>query len=217
MQIEINNITLNYTQSGKGEPVILLHGNGEDLHIFDQLVNKLNAHFTVYAIDSRNHGESSKTEDFSYETMAEDIFQFIQNLQLKDVSVIGFSDGAIIATLMSIAHKDIFKKMVLLGINLKPSDFKKEIYDSIVEGYDNTKDPLLKLMLEHPNIELSELKSISTPTLIVAAEDDLYHESLFTDIVETMPNASLEIMKGHDHGSYVVNNDILYPYLEKFL
>lgn len=217
MQIEANNITLNYTQSGKGKPVILLHGNGEDLHVFDQLVNKLNAHFTVYAIDSRNHGESSKTEDFSYETMAEDIFQFIQNLQLKDVSVVGFSDGAIIATLMSIAHKDIFKKMVLLGINLKPSDFKKEIYDSIVEGYDNTKDPLLKLMLEHPNIELSELKSISTPTLVIAAEDDLYHESLFTDIVETMPNASLEIMKGHDHGSYIVNNDILYPYLEKFL
>lgn len=217
MQIEANNITLNYTQSGKGEPVILLHGNGEDLHIFDQLVNKLNAHFTVYAIDSRNHGESSKTEDFSYETMVEDIFQFIQNLQLKDVLIVGFSDGAIIATLMSIAHKDIFKKMVLLGINLKPSDFKKEIYDSIVEGYDNTKDPLLKLMLEHPNIELSELKSISTPTLVIAAEDDLYHESLFTDIVETMPNANLEIMKGHDHGSYIVNNDILYPYLEKFL
>lgn len=217
MEINTNNITLNYIKEGNGDPLILLHGNGEDLHIFDKLIHKLKSHFTVYAIDSRNHGGSSQSEDFTYETMAEDIRRFIEKLQLKQVSIVGFSDGAIVALLLAIEHHQIFDKMVLLGVNLKPTDFKLEIYNSIVEEYERTKDPLFKMMLEQPNIELEELKGVDTPSLIIAAEDDLYHENTFQDIANTMPNAVLKIIKGHDHGSYVVNKDILYPYLREFL
>ncbi len=79
MEINVNNITLNYLVKGNGNPLILLHGNGEDLQIFDKLVSKLEKQFTVYAIDSRNHGGSTRTEDFTYEAMAEDIHQFIEN------------------------------------------------------------------------------------------------------------------------------------------
>lgn len=217
MEINTNNITLNYIKEGNGDPLILLHGNGEDLHIFDKLIDKLKIQFTVYAIDSRNHGGSSRSEDFTYKTMAEDIRRFIEKLQLKQVSIVGFSDGAIVALLLAIEHHQIFDKMVLLGVNLKPTDFKLEIYNSIVEEYERTKDPLFKMMLEQPNIELEELKGVDTPSLIIAAEDDLYHENTFQDITNTIPNAVLKIIKGHDHGSYVVNNDILYPYLREFL
>lgn len=217
MKINVNNITLNYIQEGQGEPLILLHGNGEDLQIFDKLISKLKKQFTVYAIDSRNHGSSTRTEDFSYETMAEDIHQFIEKLELKHVSVIGFSDGAIISLLLTLKYPLIFKKMVLLGVNLKPSDFKLDIYNSIVEEYEKTQDPLFKMMLEQPNIELDDLKEINTPTLVIGAEDDLYNEDSFQNIADTMPDTELKIMKGHDHGSYVINSDILYPSLNEFL
>lgn len=217
MKINVNNITLNYIQEGQGEPLILLHGNGEDLQIFDKLISKLKKQFTVYAIDSRNHGSSTRTEDFSYETMAEDIHQFIEKLELKHVSVIGFSDGAIISLLLTLKYPQIFKKMVLLGVNLKPSDFKLDIYNSIVEEYEKTQDPLFKMMLEQPNIELDDLKEINTPTLVIGAEGDLYNEDSFQNIAYTMPDAELKIMKGHDHGSYVINSDILYPSLNEFL
>lgn len=217
MKINVNNITLNYIQEGQGEPLILLHGNGEDLQIFDKLISKLKKQFTIYAIDSRNHGSSTRTEDFSYETMAEDIHQFIEKLELKHVSVIGFSDGAIISLLLTLKYPQIFKKMVLLGVNLKPSDFKLDIYNSIVEEYEKTQDPLFKMMLEQPNIELDDLKEIKTPTLVIGAEDDLYNEDSFQNIADTMPDTELKIMKGHDHGSYVINSDILYPSLNEFL
>ncbi len=152
MKITVNNVTLNYIEKGKGKPLIMLHGNGEDLQIFDKLIDKLQKHFTVYAIDSRNHGESTKTADYTYETMAEDIHQFIEKLELKDVSVIGFSDGAIISLLLTLKYPQILEKMVLLGVNLKPTDFKSDIYNSIIEEYEKTKDPLFKMMLEQPNI-----------------------------------------------------------------
>ena len=217
MEINVNNITLNYLVKGNGNPLILLHGNGEDLQIFDKLVSKLEKQFTVYAIDSRNHGGSTRSEDFTYETMAEDIHQFIEKLELKHVSVIGFSDGAIISLLLTLKYPQTFDRMVLLGVNLKPTDFKLDIYNSIAEEYEKTQDPLFKMMLEQPNIELDDLKEINTPTLVIGAEDDLYYEDSFQNIVNAMPNAVLKIIKGHDHGSYVVNNDVLYPYVAEFL
>ena len=66
------------------------------------------------------------TDDFSYETMAEDIFSFINALEPGGVSLVGFSDGAVISLFLALKYPDIIKKMALLGVNLKPSDFKKK-------------------------------------------------------------------------------------------
>ena len=105
---------------------------------------------------------------------------------------------------MAIHNPDIFDKMVLLGVNLKPSDFKEENIACLSDEYKKTGDPMLKLMLEQPNIELEQLRNVTTPTLVVAAEDDLYKPELFESIAATMPDAELLIMNGHEHDSYVV-------------
>lgn len=217
MKLDFNNITLNYQKIGSGNPLILLHGNGEDLHIFDKLVESLKQFFTIYAIDSRNHGQSSQTEDYSYNTMAKDIFQFIETLNLRNVSIVGFSDGAIIALLMSIENSSIFSKMVLLGVNLKPSDFKKNIYQYLVGEYQKEKSPLIKMMLEEPNIELEQLENINIPTLVVAGEDDLFKIESFEKMKKSFPDCIFKIMYGYDHSSYIVNNDILNADLIQFL
>lgn len=217
MELEVNDITLNYIKEGQGVPLILLHGNGEDHSIFDKLTEKLKRYFTVYAIDSRNHGGSSKTDDYSYETMAEDIFQFITTSKLENPLILGFSDGAIISLLLELRHKDIFRKMIWLGINLKPSDFKQEIYDDILSEYEQTKDPLIKMMLNEPQIELESLASIETETLVIAGENDIFKKEVAQSIVSTMPNASLKVIIGHDHSSYIINEDILYPDIKQFL
>lgn len=217
MKIAVNDITLHYKQTGRGTPLLLLHGNGEDHHIFDKLITKLEPYYTIYAIDSRNHGLSSKENDFGYSFMADDIIAFVQKLDIKKPSVLGFSDGAIISLLIALQNKDIFDKLILLGVNLKPSDFKAENLAWLKNEYLNTNDPLLKLMLEEPNIELDSLKNVENKTLVIAGEDDLFDEKLYLDIVKTMPDASLHIMNGYDHAGYIVDQDILFPYLKEFL
>ena len=209
MKVIVNNISLFYETTGSGAPLILLHGNGEDHHIFDKIVLKLKNDFTVYAIDSRNHGQSDNTEDYSYDTMVKDTYEFISALKLGNVNIAGFSDGAIIALLLAMKH-DIVKKMALLGINLKPSDFTEESYAFVKETYEETNDPLFKMMLEQPNIELNDVKSINVPALIIAAENDIFKPKTFTDLRDAMPAAILTIMAGHEHDSYIVNNDMLY-------
>ena len=216
MIITVNGVSLFYEVTGAGSPLLMLHGNGEDHTIFDKLTAKLSANYTVYAIDSRGHGQSEKTDDYSYETMAEDVYAFIQKLSLEDVNLVGFSDGAIIGLMLAMEHSEVVGKMALLGINLSPKDFTEDSYQYVKETYEETKDPLFKLMLEQPNIELHDVRKVDTPIFLVAADDDIFKSESFRNLASALPNAKLKFMEGHDHDSYISNQDILYPDLIRF-
>jgi pimeloyl-ACP methyl ester carboxylesterase len=209
--ISVNGVALFYKRSGSGAPLILLHGNGEDHHIFDKLSVKLEKDFTVYAIDSRNHGQSERTGDYSYNAMAEDIYGFIGALGLGRVGLVGFSDGAVIGLILAMKHDGVVNKMALLGVNLKPSDFTEESYKFIKDTYEETKDPLFKLMLEEPDIELDAARDIDIPALVIAGENDIIKPETFTSLAAALPDATLKIMENHGHDSYIAGQDLLYP------
>ncbi|MGL5512085.1 MAG: alpha/beta fold hydrolase, partial [Sporomusa sp.] len=144
------------------------------------------------------------------------IYCFIRELHLEKAHIIGFSDGAIVSLILAMKHSEILEKMALLGVNLKPGDFTDESYQFIKKTYEETKDPLFKLMLEQPNIELDDVRNVKVPVLLVAAENDIYRPKLFEQLAKALPNAVLKIMKGHGHDSYIVNQDILYPDFHNF-
>ena len=217
MQININDTVLFFEKSGTGKPLILLHGNGEDHHIFDRISDLLKEHFTVYAADSRNHGLSGRTDRYSYSVMAHDLLEFIDILGLKGAAVIGFSDGAVTALTAVMKNKDAIEKLVLLGVNLRPEDFIEKDLEAIRAEYEKTGDPLLKLMLTEPDIDTEDLKSIDIPVLIAGGENDIFRKSLFSEIAEAVPGAELLIMKGHTHDSYIIGTDVLYPEIIDFL
>jgi pimeloyl-ACP methyl ester carboxylesterase len=215
-EISVNGTTLHYAKSGSGSPLLLLHGNGENHHIFDVIAARLAADFTVYSIDSRNHGESGKTDQYSYDVMSEDFYQFILAMKLDKPDIIGFSDGAINALILALNHGEAVGKMALLGINLHPEEIKAEILAEIKAGYEETKDPLYKLILEEPNIDLSSLAGVTNPTLVIAGEDDLIYTEVFLNVSAVIPNAVLLIFGEQDHTSYIVETDFLYPYAMAF-
>ncbi len=216
MHIKVNGISLFYEILGSGSPLILLHGNGEDHHIFDKLASKLAEHFTVYSIDSRGHGQSQKNVEISYEAMAADVGCFNKALGLERANLLGFSDGAIISLILAMKQPALVNRMALLGVNLKPGDFTEESFRYIEDTYLETKDPLFKLMLEQPDIELDEVKAVHTPVLLVAGEHDVFRPETFLELEAALPNAQLKVMAGHDHDSYVVGQDLLYADLMEF-
>ena len=70
MNVQVNGVILYYEKQGSGPPLVLLHGNGEDGRIFDRTAEVLAPHYTVYTIDSRCHGKSSRNVPLSYDLMA---------------------------------------------------------------------------------------------------------------------------------------------------
>ena len=47
-----------YEVIGNGFPLVFVHGNNEDHHIFDQAVQILSQQYRCILIDSRYHGQS---------------------------------------------------------------------------------------------------------------------------------------------------------------
>ncbi|SFK50497.1 alpha/beta hydrolase fold [Marinilactibacillus piezotolerans] len=205
-----NGMDLNVEISGQGPPMLLLHGNGEDHHIFDTIAEKLQQQFTLYAVDSREHGKSTKTgTTFNYDDMAEDIHLLINQLGLKEVNIVGFSDGGIIALLLGIRQEVYLNKIASLSPNLSPKDWKKKPLRYLEQKYKETRDPAFYLMLNEPNIDPEALKNIQIPSLITAGEKDLFYRSMYKTIEKKIPDAILKIIEGHDHSSYIIDSDLL--------
>lgn len=216
MYIQLNGQIIYYEKTGEGSPVILMHGNGETHKIFDVLIPKLAEKHTVYAMDSRGHGLSASAGEFHYEDMAEDVFSFVQALELVKPAFFGFSDGGIAGLIAASKHPALFSALAAGGANMTPSGLKFSARQNIRLSYLKKKDPLTGLMLKEPHITKADLSRIRIPTLILAGSKDMVKTSETKKIAAAIPDASLKILKDETHASYVVHSPKLFPLLDAF-
>lgn len=216
MKIAINEIELFYQKTGQGIPLILVHGSGEDHHIFDTLVAQLNPYYTCYCVDSRGHGSSSSVNVYSYQAMAEDMIEFIKKLGLKKVVYYGFSDGGIVGLLVA-SQCDLLDSLIISGANIDPHGLKKHIYYLMRIQYQFTRDPKLKLMLEQPHINEFQLSKIKAKTLVLAGANDMIKEEHTYFIAHHIPDSQLKILPNEDHGSYIIDSAKMAPIILTFL
>ncbi len=217
MKIAVHGITLFYEKTGRGDPLLLLHGNGEDHRIFDKVVTKLSNDYTVYALDSRCHGQSEKTRELSYSLMAEDTREFIRQLHLQKPVIYGFSDGGIIGLLLAIRFPDLLSRLIVSGANLNPAGMDNRFVRRCKWMYRLTRSKLWRLMAYEPDISPAELNRIQIPVFVLAGEKDLVPEEHTRLIAEQIPNSTLKILEGEDHGSYVIHSEKLYRAIRDFL
>lgn len=212
MYIQLNGQIICYEKSGDGQPVVLLHGNGEDHSIFKELSDVLEKNFTVYAMDTRGHGQSAIPGEFHYSDMAEDVINFIQALEIKRPILCGFSDGGITALLTAIHHSELISGLIVCGANLSPKGLKGGALRQIRRQAKLSGSPLDELMLREPDIKEWDLSRIQLPAFILAGEHDMVKPKETKRIASAIPNATLEILPGEDHGSYVIHSARLAPY-----
>lgn len=221
---------LHYEISGQGEPLVLLHGNGEKIATLQQQINDFSTKFKVIAIDSRAHGQSAMgNTPLSYELMMNDVLHVMNHLNIDLFSIFGFSDGAIIGLLLALNHPERVSKLVAVGANAYPSGLKTGVRIGIyvqrlryqwrmIRGKGGKRKYwLMNLMLKEPHFSKSELQQIKTPTLLLAGESDMikYHHSLM--LHQNMPNSSLRIIKNADHFLPHKHADIIDPIVLNWL
>ena len=216
MYIQLEGQILSYEKDGEGSPVILLHGNGESHEIFDVLSQQLTKNHTVYAIDSRGQGGSATPNSYHYKDMAKDVILFITSLEIEKPSIIGFSDGGVIALLVAMERSDLLSSIVVCGANLSPKGLKGSALREIKKLYKKNGSPLVQMMLVEPNINESELQKISVPTLICAGDDDMIKPKETEKIFHNMPGAKGHIFKNATHSRYVEHSDALMSVLPVF-
>ena len=90
------NLLLHDQEAGSGEPLLLLHGNGEDGTYFKHQLAYFSSSYHVFAIDTRGHGQSSRGScPFTMDQFVEDLKQWMAHRKIKSAIILGFSDGAL--------------------------------------------------------------------------------------------------------------------------
>lgn len=206
MICHVNHTHLYYEKSGVGPPLILLHGNGETHHIFDQAVPLLAEHFTVYTPDSRGHGQSGSVLEYHYADLAEDIKCLIHALGLQRPSLYGFSDGGIVGLLLAAQYPHLLSQLIVSGANTAPNGLKAGLMMLYKCSNAVIKDPKTTLMLTEPNISVEMLLNISVPTTVLAGSRDVVKRSHTEHIASHIPNSTLRILQGEGHGSYILHS-----------
>ena len=207
MELNTGSVMLHCEQAGSGRPLILLHGNGESSGIFDRAIPRLAERFTVYAIDSRGHGQSSPVSEYHYADMAQDVADFIRLTGLEKPLVYGFSDGGILALLLAIRQPELIGGIITSGVNVRPDGLKRRWLWLMRLTNLLRPDPLVTLMLTEPDITDDELRTIRCPALITAGSRDMLRQSHMRHIAQTIPGGRYLLMEGETHGSYIVHSE----------
>jgi pimeloyl-ACP methyl ester carboxylesterase len=210
-------VTLYYEKTGKGRPIILLHGNGESHKIFDKLIPQLSESHTVYAIDSRGHGKSTRVKTLDYNIMAEDTVEFIRMLNIEKPVLYGFSDGGILGLIIAYKYPELLSKLIISGANIHPDGLKITYVKLFRLIYLITRSSKYLLMLTQPNISDEDLSRIRTQTYVLAGSNDMIEEEHTRHISECIPKSTVKILEGENHMSYVIHSPKLYGIIKPFL
>lgn len=197
---------------GTGRPLVLLHGNGEDHHVFDRMVPALGAGRMLVGIDSRAHGRSPRgTGPLRIASMAHDVAGVLDLLGLARVDVLGFSDGGNVALELAITRPDLLDRLVVVGANLYPAGLRARTLaemraaSAVVGTLARVLPPLrglaerLSLMVHDPRLNPADLAHVRAPTLVVVGENDAVRPEHTRLMVEAIPGARLAVVPREGH------------------
>jgi pimeloyl-ACP methyl ester carboxylesterase len=219
-RVEVAGASLFYATFGAGEPVILLHsGAGNSEHWANQ-IPALAGRFRVIVLDSRGHGRSTRDDQpFDYHRMAGDLLALMDQLQLKQASIVGWSDGGIVGLDLAIHHPERVKKLFAFGANYNVSGMRAgggphatfaSYFDRCAadyrrlsptpKGYEAFVDALRRMWVSQPDFKPEQLARIQAATVIADGEhDEIIRREHVGKLAELIPGARLLLIPESSH------------------
>jgi pimeloyl-ACP methyl ester carboxylesterase len=212
---ESNGSNIYYEVYGRGEPLLMLHGNGGSIAHFKNQIPYFAKNYRVIVMDNRGQGKSESGKDkLTYELMMEDANALLTHLGLQQVKVLGWSDGGILGLLLAIHHPDKVERLVVMGANLDPNGAYSWAFEGIKkvrakiaimqQAGDKSQDwnlqlQLLDLLELQPHIPVTDLAHIQAPTLVMAGDRDVIRDEHSLQIFHALPKSQLAIVNGATH------------------
>jgi pimeloyl-ACP methyl ester carboxylesterase len=238
--LDLDGVHTYYEALGAGQPLVLLHGGMCPVETWAGLVTQLSGSYRVFTPERRGHGRTSDPGPITYENMATDTIAFLEAIGAGPVHLVGWSDGAVVALLVALWRPDLVERLVYVGNAINrdgvPTEVEamaehlspdmlppmlRQIHDDVSpdgpEHFDIVFEKLAHLWKTEPTLELSELESLSVPTLLVAADHDMVTVEQLAAAQRAIPDAQLAIVPGTDHGFPMEHPDLLASLLHRFL
>ena len=241
--VEIDSVKLYFEITGKGEPLLLLHGGLGGSEHFKEIIPLLAGSFKVITVDRRGHGRSyDNAEPYSYATMADEMKAFLDHLEIESANMLGFSDGGVVGYHLASTYPQVVKKLVAVGANFRVDgmtqealDFTRnrltpenlgEILPEIEESYratnpqpENFSEFVRRsnaLWLRDPYLTDQQMMGIQAPVLLMVGENDAIRIEHVLEMRALVENSHLCVLPDATHFVLSEKTEVVVPILMDF-
>jgi pimeloyl-ACP methyl ester carboxylesterase len=228
----------------EGPPLLMLHGGIGNIEDFNEIIPSLAKNFKVIGIDSRGQGKSTiGSSKLTYERIEKDILLVLQKLNIDKLSIIGFSDGGIVAYRLAASGAINIEKLITIGSEWQLRDddpvipiFKKITANSWREKFPETYD-LYQQQNPEPDFDklvtaivtmwldrsetgypADSVKNISSPLLIIRGDEDhLVTLQSLVDLRGMVTDAKFLNLPFASHVTFADQKDIVMGTIRQFL
>ncbi len=119
---------LHFQKIGNGAPLIILHGVFGTGDNWITIARQLADTYTVYLVDQRNHGKSVHHPDFTYEIMAKDVIELMNDENIPSSNILGHSMGGKVAMTMAMLAPEKIQKLIVVDIAPKANQMDDQLF-----------------------------------------------------------------------------------------
>ena len=227
-----------FDEQGSGESLVMLHpgGVGVDSRAFAPNRDALAEHFRVILPERRGHGRTPDSDGaYSYELVAEDTIDFLEQVVGGPAHLLGVSDGAVVALQVVSYRPDLVNRLICVaGVfhnsgwvpsaiarSTEPPEFLIDSYAEVSpDGRGHFSVVHKKLDDMHargPEMTPNDLKNISCRTLIMVGDDDQVTLEHAIDFYRALPDGEMAVIPGTSHGLLVEKPDLCNRVILDFL
>jgi len=145
--LRMKGYTIFYAVKGNGKPILLLHGYGAGMWVWEKQIDPLSQFYKVYALDLIGHGFSDRPKiSYTPETYIHFLRDFMDGLGIERAVIIGNSMGGGLGWAMAGLFPDRVEKLIL--INAVPPDVLEQVKNESFKALVAIKDlPLLPYLV----------------------------------------------------------------------
>ena len=195
-RVEVNGMNMYYETSGKGDPLVVLHGAYMNIPSMGAIIPKLAETHKVYALEFQGHGRTTDIDrPITYPNLADDVAAFMDKVGLEKADVFGYSMGAAAGLQLAIRHPEKVDRLIAASVaydakgwqpdylafipqmNVEmfvnmpfAADYKKLAADP--NGFPKLVEKLIQLEKE-PMAWEADVKKLKVPVLIIAGDADV--------------------------------------------
>lgn len=217
---------ISYAVRGTGPTLLLLHGGGDSgERSFARQLDLFSESHQIVAPDQVGQGRTPDVpEPLSYTGMMDDTAALLRHLHLRQVDVVGFSDGGILALMLAVRHPELVRRLVISGVNIAPEGLNPGDLDQL-RATQNPKPKTIDEKLAHlwatspteAELNLAMLATVRQPVLVISGDRDAITLEHTLTIFHALPHAELCVLPGTDHATFSGRSEWLNPIIDAFL
>ena len=196
VRVQVNGMQMYYEVSGKGAPLIVLHGAYMNIPTMGAIIPRLAETHKVYALEFQGHGRTTDIDrPITYPNLADDVATFMDAVGIEKADVFGYSMGAAAGLQLAIRHPEKVNRLVVASaaydVEGYQPEFKAFIPQMTVEmftgmplaewyrknapnpeGFPALAGKLIALEKEPMSWE-ADIRALKTPVLIITGDADV--------------------------------------------